>query len=208
VVKHVHLERVEDRVEALDEAPHPLDVRKFLVALKAKVDILARPEAHHVRIDESGVAEKVAPELHQFVELVLEQHLVDADRAKAAAVLLAKVPGDQADEAGIIRTTKLLEIMAQLARIHLARIEPLNRRRLKTAEAPALVGCLRPFGERGPADEPGVEPRRQGTLAGDLALVIETQAQLVGEVFQRLAWIRQLVLPLRRSSHLARIAST
>ena len=190
MVKHVHLERVEGRGEALDERPHPLEVCQFLVGLEAQVDILAGPEANHVRIDEGRVAEQVASELGKFVELDLEQHLVDAQRAEVAAVLLGEVLGDEPDEPGVVRAGEFLEILAQLAGVHLARLEPLQRRRLEAVEAPALVRRLRALRERLPADELGIKARRQRALAGDLSLVVEAQAQLVAEVLQRLVGIR------------------
>ncbi len=191
VIQHVGLERVEGRVQALDERPHPLQVRELFIRLLAPVDILAGAQAHQVRVDEVRVPLKGWLELQQSVELVLEQLIVNRHRAEAAAarVLLGQVLGDEPDQPFIVRAGEPLEVRPQLAQVHLAGLEPLQGRQLKAVQAVVAVGRPRALRERVPANQTGVQLRRQRALYGDLALVVEAQAQLVGEVLQRLVGV-------------------
>ena len=108
---------------------------------------------------------------------------MDLEGAESAAVLLGQVRGDHWHDPRVVGAGEHFQQRPPPQRRQLLGHQPVHGRGGKAVQARILGECL--LHRRLAADEPLVQPRGQVDLAGDLALLVEVDVELLGKVLQR-----------------------
>src|SRR5690606_33712547 len=134
VVQHVDFERVVDRRQPTHELPKSLKIRPPGLGLVPPIQVIVRMQLGQIGVNEVRFVKQGRTQLEQFLELRLQQLLMDTESSKARALEMIEVGGDQFHELRIIGASKPLEQVTATVRIKFGRHEPVERGILKTLQ--------------------------------------------------------------------------